>query len=138
MQAVVLSERKFFQIIRRTLLFSSSLSAHQSLSFCTQSPHESFDESSEPNIEQEEEELVEEPNSLCWRIEKLSRGESVGTAFRNWMGDGFPVHRGDIFHTINRLRKRKSNKRALEVYFFPIYIQIFVCLRLMGYLYLGC
>ncbi|XP_004294523.1 PREDICTED: pentatricopeptide repeat-containing protein At1g07590, mitochondrial-like [Fragaria vesca subsp. vesca] len=31
------------------------------------------------------------------------------------MGDGFPIHRGDIFHAINRLRKLKSNQRALEV-----------------------
>ncbi|OMO93063.1 hypothetical protein COLO4_17142 [Corchorus olitorius] len=31
------------------------------------------------------------------------------------MADGFPVHRGDIFHAINRLRKLKLNKRALEV-----------------------
>ncbi|KAM7527779.1 hypothetical protein LguiB_031189 [Lonicera macranthoides] len=112
MQAVVLlSERRFFQIIRRTL----SIRSHQTLSFCTQPPHHnSFDESSQSNTEQEEE-IIEEPNSLCWRIERLARGESVGTAFRSWMGDGFPVHRGDIFHTINRLRRRRFNKRALEM-----------------------
>ncbi|KAL5577413.1 hypothetical protein UlMin_019112 [Ulmus minor] len=31
------------------------------------------------------------------------------------MGDGFPIHRGNIFHAINRLRKLKMNKHALEV-----------------------
>lgn len=53
--------------------------------------------------------------SLSWRIEKLSRGDSVASAFQSWMGDGFPIGRGDIFHAINRLRKLKANKRALEV-----------------------
>ncbi|CAL5428801.1 unnamed protein product [Camellia sinensis] len=31
------------------------------------------------------------------------------------MGDGFPIHRGHVFHTINRLRKLHFNKRALEL-----------------------
>ncbi|KDP34498.1 hypothetical protein JCGZ_11048 [Jatropha curcas] len=31
------------------------------------------------------------------------------------MREGFPIHRGDIFHAVNRLRKLKLNKRALEV-----------------------
>lgn len=53
--------------------------------------------------------------SLSCRIEKLRKGESVTTAFQSWMGDGFPIHRGEVFHTINRLRKLKCNKRALEV-----------------------
>ncbi|KAK1293047.1 Pentatricopeptide repeat-containing protein [Acorus calamus] len=54
-------------------------------------------------------------SSLSSRIERLSNGESVVSAFQGWMGDGFPVHRGDVFHAINRLRKFKLNKRALEV-----------------------
>ncbi|GAB4860160.1 hypothetical protein Ancab_011638 [Ancistrocladus abbreviatus] len=58
---------------------------------------------------------VEEPNCLSLRIERLTRGESVGCVFQRWMGEGFPVHRGDVFHAINRLRKLKLNKRALEV-----------------------
>ncbi|XP_047318692.1 pentatricopeptide repeat-containing protein At1g07590, mitochondrial [Impatiens glandulifera] len=53
--------------------------------------------------------------SLSWRIESLPRGEPVGSAFRSWMGDGFPVRSADIFHSVNRLRKMKANKRALEV-----------------------
>lgn len=53
--------------------------------------------------------------SLSCRIEKLRKGESVTSAFQSWMGDGFPIHRGEVFRTINRLRKLKSNKRALEV-----------------------
>ncbi|KAM7255615.1 hypothetical protein ACFE04_008513 [Oxalis oulophora] len=57
----------------------------------------------------------EEPKSLSMRIERLPRKEPVGFAFQNWMGEGFPIHRGDIFHTINRLRKLYLNKRALEV-----------------------
>ncbi|KAI7981187.1 Pentatricopeptide repeat-containing protein [Camellia lanceoleosa] len=63
----------------------------------------------------EEEEEEEEPKSLCWRIEKLPRTEPVGYAFQSWMGDGFPIHRGHVFHTINRLRKLHFNKRALQV-----------------------
>ncbi|CAL5380608.1 unnamed protein product [Camellia sinensis] len=31
------------------------------------------------------------------------------------MGDGFPIHRAHVFHTINRFRKLHFNKRALEV-----------------------
>ncbi|GMH12285.1 hypothetical protein Nepgr_014126 [Nepenthes gracilis] len=58
---------------------------------------------------------VEESNCLSLRIERLQRGESVGFVFQRWMGEGFPIHRGDIFHAINRLRKLKFNKRALEV-----------------------
>ncbi|KAJ6670605.1 hypothetical protein OIU85_014464 [Salix viminalis] len=57
----------------------------------------------------------EAPKCLSLRIEKLPGGESVGYAFQSWMGEGFPIHRGDIFHTINRLRKLRLNKRALEV-----------------------
>ncbi|XP_077215147.1 tetratricopeptide repeat (TPR)-like superfamily protein [Tasmannia lanceolata] len=59
--------------------------------------------------------IQEEPKSLSWRIEKLPKGNSVISAFQSWMGEGFPVHRGEIFHAINRLRKLKMNKRALEV-----------------------
>lgn len=55
------------------------------------------------------------PKMLSLRIERLPRGEAVGSVFQRWMGDGFPVHRGDIFHAINRLRKLQLNKRALEV-----------------------
>ncbi|CAM8967373.1 unnamed protein product [Rhodiola kirilowii] len=57
----------------------------------------------------------EEPNCLSRRIERLPRGLSVGSVFQGWMGEGLPVHRGDVFHAINRLRKLKLNKRALEV-----------------------
>uniref|UniRef100_A0A7N0UL36 Pentatricopeptide repeat-containing protein n=1 Tax=Kalanchoe fedtschenkoi TaxID=63787 RepID=A0A7N0UL36_KALFE len=56
-----------------------------------------------------------EPSCLSRRIERLPRGVSVGSVFQGWMGEGLPVHRGDVFHAINRLRKRKLHKRALEV-----------------------
>ncbi|KAJ6834687.1 pentatricopeptide repeat-containing protein, mitochondrial [Iris pallida] len=49
------------------------------------------------------------------RVERLRKGESVVSAFQRWMGEGLPIHRGDIFHAINRLRKLKMSKRALEV-----------------------
>lgn len=54
-------------------------------------------------------------DSLSRRIERLPKGEPVGSAFRSWMRDGFPVHGGDVFHSINRLRKLNKNKRALQV-----------------------
>lgn len=57
----------------------------------------------------------EKPKILSLRIENLPRGEPVGPVFQGWMGEGFPVHRGDIFHAINRFRKLKLYKRALEV-----------------------
>ncbi|KAK1394546.1 Pentatricopeptide repeat-containing protein, mitochondrial [Heracleum sosnowskyi] len=60
-------------------------------------------------------ENLKEATTLCSRIEMLPRGDSIGSAFQSWMGDGFPVQRAGIFHTINRLRKRRRNKRALEV-----------------------
>lgn len=54
-------------------------------------------------------------NSVAWRLEKLPREQSVVVAFQSWMRDGFAVHRGHIFHTINRLRRRHLYSRALEV-----------------------
>ncbi|XP_020114990.1 pentatricopeptide repeat-containing protein At1g07590, mitochondrial-like [Ananas comosus] len=54
-------------------------------------------------------------DSLSARVEMLRRGESVVGAFQSWMGEGSPVHRGHVFHAINRLRKRGMNRRALEV-----------------------
>lgn len=56
--------------------------------------------------------------SLSSRVERLPKGESVAFAFQNWMGEGYAVDRGEIFHAINRLRKRKMNRRALEVSWF--------------------
>lgn len=57
----------------------------------------------------------ESPKCLSLRIEKLPKGVTVGSALQSWMGDGFPVHGGDVYHAINRLRKLGRNKRALEV-----------------------
>ncbi|KAI3507747.1 hypothetical protein L1887_22740 [Cichorium endivia] len=129
--AVPLFERQFFQAFRRTLsisCFSQHLIGPKTHRFSTQAIDNT--ESSKEENENEEtkyskrttdgaessrEDKEEVPKSLCGRIEKLARGDPVGSAFQSWMGDGFPIHRGDIFHTINRLRKRKFNKRALEV-----------------------
>lgn len=111
MQAgVLLWRHSFFRAIRRTVVFSSPVNqiAYSFNSFGTETAALSFEESSKPNQE-------EESKSLSWRIEKLPRGEPVGLAFQSWMGEGCPIHRGHIFHAINRLRKLKFNKRALEV-----------------------
>ncbi|RYQ87117.1 hypothetical protein Ahy_B09g094592 [Arachis hypogaea] len=93
--------RRFIEAMRR------APSAHLRFRFlCTQSPRQSSESDSESPQNSE---------SLSRRIEKLRKGEAVGSAFRTWMGDGFPVHRGHVFHAINRLRKLNMNKRALEV-----------------------
>ncbi|KAK4408826.1 Pentatricopeptide repeat-containing protein, mitochondrial [Sesamum angolense] len=115
--AFVLQEQRAFGAICRTLSISGfcpkNLRPFGSLSIPISScvamvPAETSEESGKESKDGE-------PKSLSWRIEKLPRGESVASAFQNWMGDGLPIHRGDIFHTINRLRKLKSTKRALEV-----------------------
>ncbi|CAK9146349.1 unnamed protein product [Ilex paraguariensis] len=103
---VLLCQRRVFQTLRRTLAIHQS---HPAFHYCTQTPINSCDNSSESDRKEEE------PKSLSWRIERLPKGESVGSAFQSWMGDGFPIHRGHIFHIINRLRKLQSNKRALQV-----------------------
>ncbi|KAM4083279.1 hypothetical protein ACJW30_08G044300 [Castanea mollissima] len=102
-------QRRVTQAIRRTLTIPFSPLNQILFNFnflCTQMPlnfPEKVLESKEGK-----------PSCLSYRIEKLPKGESVGLAFQSWMGDGFPIHRGDIFHAINRLRKLKMNKRALE------------------------
>ncbi|XP_065880350.1 pentatricopeptide repeat-containing protein At1g07590, mitochondrial [Euphorbia lathyris] len=101
----LLGQRILFQANRRTLSITYFPYAFNFL--CTQSGKHL----PETNTPHQQEKL----KSLSLRIEKLPRGESVGLAFRSWMGEGFPVHRGDIFHAINRLRKLKLNKRALQV-----------------------
>ncbi|KAL4558237.1 hypothetical protein LXL04_036435 [Taraxacum kok-saghyz] len=129
--AVPLFERQFFLAFRRALSNSCSsqrLLIPNALTFSTHAtdnlePIKDEDEKAEikyslrttDGAESISEDNEEAPGSLCGRIEKLARGDPVGSAFQSWMGDGFPIHRGDIFHTINRLRKRKFNKRALEV-----------------------
>ncbi|MQM14270.1 hypothetical protein Taro_047202 [Colocasia esculenta] len=68
------------------------------------------------DVDSAESPFPEEPaESLSARMEKLPKEHPVVSAFQSWMGDGFPVHRGDVFHAINRLRKLGLNKRALEV-----------------------
>ncbi|XVF20055.1 hypothetical protein REPUB_Repub11eG0165200 [Reevesia pubescens] len=100
---VLLRQRRLFQAIYQTLDTTAS-----SLKFlCSQTADNLQGQTSESKHE--------EPKCLSLRIERLPKGETVGSAFRSWMAGGFPVHRGDIFHAINRLRKLKLNKRALEV-----------------------
>ncbi|KAK1398575.1 pentatricopeptide repeat-containing protein, mitochondrial [Heracleum sosnowskyi] len=96
----------FSQAFHRTFPISWTSHLPQlNYTFCTQSDTNS----SSPELDNEEQ------SSLSKRIEKLPKEVPVCSAFQSWMGDGFPVHRGDIFSTINRLRKRKQNKRALQV-----------------------
>lgn len=106
----MLCDRNFFQAIRRTV--SIHLTRHPAQPHFSNFCSIASDNSCEESCSEEQ----EDPKSLCLRIQRLPKGESVGSAFQSYMGDGFPIHRGDIFHTINRLRKRKSNKLALEVY----------------------
>ncbi|XP_021295776.1 pentatricopeptide repeat-containing protein At1g07590, mitochondrial [Herrania umbratica] len=100
--AALLRQRRLFRAIHQTLDTTVS-----SLKFlCSRTADNLQGQTSEPK--------TDEPKCLSSRIERLPKGETVGSAFKSWMGDGFPVHRGDIFHAINRLRKLKLNKRALE------------------------
>ncbi|GMP93961.1 hypothetical protein CsSME_00043586 [Camellia sinensis var. sinensis] len=124
--------RVFRVVIHGTISISLSLPLPNSILQVSASPpsplppHNHYSSENETSVstheggreEEEEEEEEEEPKSLCLRIEKLPRTEPVGSAFQSWMGDGFPIHRGHVFHTINRLRKLHFNKRALEVDFF--------------------
>ncbi|XP_061958022.1 pentatricopeptide repeat-containing protein At1g07590, mitochondrial isoform X1 [Populus nigra] len=110
MQALaLLRHRRFSQTINQTL-FIPSLSVYQT-------PYTCFNFLNTHTIDKFPKKSLdpEGPKCLSSRIEKLPRGESVGYAFQSWMGEGFPIHRGDVFHTINRLRKLRLNKRALEV-----------------------
>lgn len=113
-----LSGYRLIQAFRRTVSSTSSTVSTVPFRFnflCTQIP----DNSSANVLESE----LEGPKCLSLRIERIPKGESVGYAFRSWMGDGFPIHRGDIFHAINRLRKLERNKRALEV---SIFVSLFI------------
>lgn len=109
----LLRHRGVFLTFHQTLPISSSHTIRVSSSlyfFCTKT--------SEDLIKKNLEGLRDERNCLSYRIEKLPRGQPVGSAFQSWMGEGLPVQRGDIFHAINRLRKLNLNKRALEVSLF--------------------
>lgn len=117
--AILKKQRSFLGTIRRTVGIPSCsplpICCFGSR-FCTQAPNPATNLNAEsPESEKEEEKEEKDGKSLSWRIERLPRGESVASVFQGWMGDGFPVHRGDIFHAINRLRKLKANKRALQV-----------------------
>nr|GMD29324.1 pentatricopeptide repeat-containing protein At1g07590, mitochondrial [Ipomoea batatas] len=106
----ILRAQRFYGALRRTFVISSP---DLRFSFCTQVPTSSLESGSEnEHIVAEKDAGV---NSLSSRIEKLPRGEPIGSAFQSWMGDGFSIHRGHIFHAINRLRRLNSTKRALEV-----------------------
>lgn len=103
-----------FRAIRRKIrtIYPSQPNCYH---YCSQTSN-----NSDENVEEKDKEAT----TLCSRIEMLPRGESIGFAFQSWMGDGFPVQRGDIFHTINRLRKRRLNKRALEVMLLLLFLSL--------------
>ncbi|GAB2234047.1 hypothetical protein Droror1_Dr00003283 [Drosera rotundifolia] len=97
------------QSIRRTLCVQLEL-INKSPTYCTQTTSALLSPS---NLDSND--TIESNPCLSKNIERHPRSEPVGSVFQTWMGDGFPVHRGHIFHAINRLRKLKLNKRALEV-----------------------
>ncbi|EEC82943.1 hypothetical protein OsI_27919 [Oryza sativa Indica Group] len=47
--------------------------------------------------------------------QRVERSASVCAAIRGWMGDGRAVHRGHVFHAVNRLRRRRLHRAALQV-----------------------
>ncbi|KAL9255977.1 Pentatricopeptide repeat-containing protein [Drosera capensis] len=99
------------QSIRRTFCVQLQL-IHKSPTYCTQTSSALLSPSIlDPN------DTIESNPCLSKNIERHPRSEPVGSVFQMWMGDGFPVNRGDIFHAITRLRKLKLNKRALEQLF---------------------
>lgn len=103
-------------LVFRQQFLSQALRRTVYISWTSLLPQSHFGLSTQSDIDASSPELDNvEHSSLCKRIEKLPRDEPVCSAFQSWMGDGFPVHRGDIFYTINRLRKRRHNKRALQV-----------------------
>ncbi|KAL6840778.1 hypothetical protein ACP4OV_029304 [Aristida adscensionis] len=55
---------------------------------------------------------AEREGSLARRVE---RAASVCAAMREWMAAGRAVHRGHVFHAINRLRRHRLHRTALQV-----------------------
>ncbi|KAK4370796.1 hypothetical protein RND71_010271 [Anisodus tanguticus] len=115
----ILRQQRITSAIHQTVVISlSKRSIHSCHNFSSKISDANF---TSENAESKKEErlvdqgMVETRNSLCQRIESVPVRESIGQAFESWMGDGLPIHKGDIFHTINRLRKLKFNKRALEM-----------------------
>lgn len=98
------------QAIHRRAHSISSLFTQVPFSYCSFLGTEATEKSAKGSLP-----VKAEAECLSYRIEKLPRGQPVGCAFQSWMGDGFPIHRGEIYHAINRLRKLQMNKRALEV-----------------------
>lgn len=115
----ILRKQRITCAIHQTVVISlSKRSVHSHHMFCSKTSQANF--ISEIPESEKEERLVDQGmvatrNNLSQRIESIPIGECIGSTFQSWMGDGLPIHRGDIFHTINRLRKRKFYKRALEV-----------------------
>lgn len=115
----ILWKQRITSAIHQTIVISlSKQTIHSCQVYCLKTSDANF--TSEKSESEKEERLVDQGmvttrNSLSQRIESVPIGESIGSTFQSWMGDGLPIHRGDIFHTMNRLRKLKLNKRALEV-----------------------
>ena len=61
----------------------------------------------------------EQEGSLARRLE---RAASVGAAMRGWMADGRAVHRGHVFHAVNRLRRHRLHRTALQVAPLPFFL----------------
>ncbi|CAO2187107.1 unnamed protein product [Urochloa humidicola] len=65
-----------------------------------------------PAAEGPRDESGQQEDSLARRVE---RAASVCAAMREWMADGRAVHRGHVFHAINRLRRHRLHRTALQV-----------------------
>nr|CAB3480102.1 unnamed protein product [Digitaria exilis] len=59
--------------------------------------------------------LYNEPGQEESLARLVERASSVCAAMRGWMADGRAVHRGHVFHAINRLRRHRLHRTALQV-----------------------
>jgi hypothetical protein len=69
-----------------------------------------------------------EGGSLAQQVE---RAASVCAAMRGWMADGRAVHRGHVFHAVNRLRRHRLHRTALQVPSLPLSSCPFWCCNLL-------
>ncbi|KAM0836835.1 hypothetical protein ACQ4PT_062058 [Festuca glaucescens] len=60
-------------------------------------------------------ESADDSEQLGTLAQRLERAASVSTAIRRWMAAGRAVHRGHVFHAINRLRRRRLHRTGLQV-----------------------
>lgn len=114
MKITHLLNQRLVQTIRQTLrvqYLPSTKIPFDLACLCTQSCNTTSDLRNETSGPREE----DYKPCLSYRIEKLDVGVPILSAFQSWMSDGLPVHRDNVIDTIDRLRKLKMYRRALEV-----------------------